>query len=208
VIVVALLAGVAGVGLASAPPATAGEGMTTLCDRADFGCVADTGYHGQSVWGANYGVVGHNCTSYVSFRLAQQEVAQPWRPMGDGGRWDDNGMRAVPVDDLPAVGAVAEWDGGSRYAPGGSGHVAYVEVVDANGIEITDDSHSGGTRRVRIDRGSVYWPSHFVHIHDTPPPPAPVPFLDTTQLNHRIGLELHTQLRRLSSFLKDALATV
>lgn len=164
---------VPGLAPASAAPAVSevlgtltGEGYQVLCSQAGYGCVAGTGYTGQSRWGANYGAAGHNCTSYVSFRLAQQGVAQPWRPMGDGGRWDDNGAKHVPVDDRPAVGAVAQWDGRSRYAPGPSGHVAFVEVVDGDTIEVTDDSHGGGTRRVRITRGSAYWPSHFVHIHD------------------------------------------
>ena len=38
--------------------------------------------------------------------------------------------------------------------PDPAGHVAYVEAVHGDTIEITDDSHSGGTRRVRITRGS------------------------------------------------------
>ena len=146
--------------------AGAGEGMQVLCSQSGYGCVEGTGYHGQSKWGANYGKAGHNCTSYVSYRLAQLGVAQPWRPMGNGNQWDENGRRHVRVDDLPAVGAVAQWEGGTRYAPNPSGHVAYVESVQGDTIEITDDSHSGGTRRVRLTRGSAYWPSHFVHIHD------------------------------------------
>jgi surface antigen len=140
--------------------------MQVLCSQSGYGCVEGTGYHGQSRWGANYGASGHNCTSYVSFRLAQLGVAQPWRPMGNGNQWDERGRSHVRVDDLPAVGAVAQWEGGTRFAPNPSGHVAYVESVKGDTIEITDDSHSGGTRRVRITRGSAYWPSHFVHIHD------------------------------------------
>jgi surface antigen len=144
-----------------------GAGYELLCNRADYGCVADTGYHGQSRWGANYFKAGHNCTSYVSYRLAQLGMAQPWRPMGDGGAWDDNAARhGVAVDDSPAAGAVAVWSPRSRMAPGGSGHVAYVERVDGDTVEITDDSTGGGTRRMRITRGSPYWPASFVHLRD------------------------------------------
>jgi surface antigen len=207
-LVLSVLAGLASVPVLAVGPAAAGEGMTTLCDRADYGCVADTGYHGQSVWGANYGVVGHNCTSYVSYLLAEQGVAQPWRPMGNANRWDDNGAGHVVVDDIPAPGAVAQWEGGTRYAPGSSGHVAFVESVSATGIELTDDNHSGGTRRVQIERGSPYWPSHFVHIHDTPPPPVPVLFQDTIRMNRRIGTQLHTSLRRLGQLLQEALVGI
>jgi surface antigen len=142
-------------------------GYQLLCNRSDYGCVEGTGYHGQSRWGANYFKVGHNCTSYVSWRLSQLGVAQPWRPMGDGGAWDNGAARSgVPVDDSPAAGAVAVWEGGSRMAPGGNGHVAYVERVDGDTIEITDDSTGGGTRRMLVSRGSAYWPSAFVHIRD------------------------------------------
>lgn len=156
---------------AASPDAlTGGDGMEVLCSQAGYGCVAGTGYHGQSVWGANWFKTGHNCTSYVSWRLAQTGIAQPWRPMGDGGRWDDNGRKHVAVDQTPAVGAVAGWDGGTRYAPGPSGHVAYVEAVRGDTIEITDDSHGGGTRRVLLQRGSPYWPSSFIHINDVVAP--------------------------------------
>ncbi|HJR24523.1 MAG TPA: CHAP domain-containing protein, partial [Acidimicrobiales bacterium] len=143
-----------------------------LCDRADYGCTEGTGYRGQGVWGANYGRTGHNCTSYVSYRIAQLGVAQPWRPMGNANRWDDNARGGAVVDDVPAVGAVAQWEGGTRLAPGPLGHVAYVEAVTADGIELTDDTSGGRTRRYRIQRGSPYWPDDFVHIHDVGPPHA------------------------------------
>ncbi len=152
--------------------ASAQEGMDILCDRADYGCVAGTGYKGQGVWGANYGKTGHNCTSYVSYRLKQLGVSQPWRPMGDANRWDDNAKGRVAVDDIPAVGAVAQWEGGTRLAPGPQGHVGYVEAVTAEGIEVTDDTNACRTRRYRIRRGSPYWPDDFVHIHDVAAPAA------------------------------------
>ena len=170
-LIAALALAVPGLQTASAAPSAAGEGMQVLCSEAGYGCLEGTGYTGQSRWGANYFKTGHNCTSYVSFRLAQQGVAQPWRPMGNANRWDDNGKTHVRVDDLPAAGAVAQWEGGTRFAPNPSGHVAFVESVRGDTIEITDDSHSGGTRRVRIQQGSPYWPDHFVHIHDLAAPP-------------------------------------
>ncbi len=159
--------------LALAGPAGANEGMQLVCDRADYGCVEGTGYRGQGLWGANYGKTGHNCTSYVSYRLSQLGVAQPWRPMGNANQWDDNARGKAVVDDIPAVGAVAQWEGGTRLAPGARGHVAYVEEVTASGIEVTDDTNAGRTRRIRISRGSPYWPDDFVHIHDVVPPSAP-----------------------------------
>jgi hypothetical protein len=158
--------------LMSAPAAASpqvpsrGEGMQVLCSSSGYACTGG-GYHGQSRWGSLYGRTGHNCTSYVSFRLAELGVAQPWRPMGDAGKWDDRGSGRVRMDEHPAIGAVAQWEGGSRLSPGGSGHVGYVESVDLDGtIEVTDDSYGGGTRRYRISPGSAYWPDRFLHIHD------------------------------------------
>jgi surface antigen len=180
---VAVAVALAAVPLAAARAAAAGggQGVDVLCSRADFGCVAGTGYHGQSVWGANYGKAGHNCTSYVSFRLAQAGVAEPWHTMGNAGQWDDRGAGKVPVDRVPAVGAVAQWEGGTRYSRGSSGHVAFVESITPTSIEITEDQHGGGTRRLVIHQGSPYWPSHFVHIHDrTPQAPMTLGHVDLT----------------------------
>jgi surface antigen len=75
----------------------------------------------------------------------------------------------VAVDGIPAAGAVAQWEGGTRYSRGSSGHVAFVESVTSQSIEVTEDQFGGNTRRVVIPVGSPYWPSHFVHIHDLGP---------------------------------------
>lgn len=173
VAIAALAVAAGGLALATtAGPAGGAEGMTILCDRADYGCVDGTGYRGQSYWGANYGRVGHNCTSYVSYRLAVAGASQPWFTMGNADEWNDKGRGKVPIDDRPTVGSVAQWEGGTRLAPGARGHVGYVERVTAEGIEVTDDSSSGGTRRYTIARGSPYWPDNFIHIHDAPVAPA------------------------------------
>jgi surface antigen len=147
-------------------PAAAGEGMEVLCQDAGYACVEGTGYRGQSVWGANYFKTGHNCTSYVSYMLAQAGASQPWRPMGNANRWDDNGAGRTVIDDVPAIGAVAQWEGGTRLAPGASGHIGLVDLVTPDYIEVTDDTNAGVTRRLRIHRGSPYWPDDFLHIRD------------------------------------------
>jgi surface antigen len=154
---------------ARASAASGGAGLQVLCSRSDYGCVTGTGYKGQSVWGANYGKTGHNCTSYVSYRLRQAGAAEPWHTMGNAGQWDDRGRGKVTVDGIPAPGAVAEWDGRTRYSRGSSGHVAFVESVTPTSIEITEDQFGGNTRRVVISAGSAYWPTHFIHIKDAGP---------------------------------------
>ena len=171
-VVVAVLAAVGAAALlpaVAAPAAAAGEGMEVLCSDAGYGCVAETGYRGQSRWGANYFKTGHNCTSYVSWVLSEAGVEAPWYPMGNASAWDDRGQGRVAVDDVPADGAVAQWDGGTRLAPGSAGHVAMVDVVTDGYIEVSDDTGAGLTRRIRIHRGSPYWPSSFVHIKDRIP---------------------------------------
>ena len=134
--------------------------MQVLCS-AGYGCTGGTGYHGQSRWGANYGKAGHNCTSYVSYRLAELGVAQPWRPMGDAGQWDDNG--GAVTSGSTSTRRSAPWRSGragTRSPPAASGHVGYVESVDPDGtIEVTDDSYGGGTRRFRISPGSRTGPA-------------------------------------------------
>jgi surface antigen len=145
--------------------------MEILCSDAGYACVEGTGYRGQSRWGANYFKTGHNCTSYVSWVLSEAGVEAPWYPMGNASQWDDRGRGRVVVDDVPAAGAVAQWDGGTRLAPGANGHVAIVDVVGADYIEVSDDTGAGLTRRIRIVRGSPYWPSSFVHIKDRIPVP-------------------------------------
>ena len=152
-----------------AAPAGANAGMEILCSDAGYGCVEGTGYRGQSRWGANYFKTGHNCTSYVSWVLASAGVEAPWYPMGNANVWDDRGRGRVPVDDVPAPGAVAVWDGGTRLAPGAAGHVAMVDVVAPGYIDVSDDTGAGLTRRIRIHQGSPYWPTSFVHIKDRIP---------------------------------------
>ncbi len=172
-----LTAGSLVAGAVAAGPATAAApGVTYLCSSADYSCLAGSGYSGQSVWGS-WGP-GHNCVSYAAFRLEQAGVGRPWPGrLGSGWEWDDHARAAgVPVDDNPAVGAIAQWD---NY---GAGHVGYVENVTDTYIDVSEDNFSSrgaGTSTVRrIDRNSqMFADASFIHIADraapvaTPPPP-------------------------------------
>jgi surface antigen len=150
-------------------------GVFTLCyDSSGFSC-AGGGYNGTSgqiggngwttgqYW--SYGSSGpngtrHNCTTYAAYRLQQNGVPYPgWTDNANG--WDDKAWaRGTQVDQTPAVGAIAQWNGGS------AGHVAYVEVVTDTYIETTSDSFGGGTDRQRISRTSSYSPDNFIHFKD------------------------------------------
>lgn len=159
------LAASAGVGLAPPSPTGAqeagGPGVTYLCGKSSgYDCMPGTGYRGQSVWGSHG--PGHNCVSYAAHRLQQNGSDRPWAgPLGNGSAWDENARAAgYRVDGVPAVGAIAQWDGGS-------GHVAYVEEVTPTHIVITEDAYAGFSAMRRIERSSpTFAEAEFIHIRD------------------------------------------
>ena len=150
-------------------PGSGVSGVTRVCGpRADYSCTTG-GYAGISEgwWGAKYGppyassnAYGyHNCTLYAAYRVAKNGAKDPgWS--GNASQWDDNANRNI-VDQTPAVGAVAQWNANTY------GHVAYVEVVTGDYIEVTDDNFSyNTTNRWRITRSSPAWPDNFIHFKD------------------------------------------
>jgi surface antigen len=177
VVALALVATMSAAGVLVAPtradagtmPGGGSPGVTALCVSSDYSC-AGGGYSGSEPWGyytayGNRDAAGrlHNCTSYAAFRLAQNGAAKPnW--WGNADQWDERAAAAgARVDGIPAVGAIAQWNGPA----GSAGHVAYVEGVDADGIVTTDDNYSSMvTTRYRIARTSPSWPDNFVHIAD------------------------------------------
>jgi surface antigen len=147
-------------------------GVTQLCGpAADYSCTAG-GYAGKSTgWpGERYGAGAassnaygyHNCTLYVAYRLAQSGVPYPgWHT--NANQWAAQAaLTGTPVDQTPSVGSVAQWNGGQN------GHVAYVEVVTASYIEVTEDVYQGNwTARVRIQTGTAAWPDNFIHFESS-----------------------------------------
>ena len=155
------------VGTSTSAPAsaTAAARSRSLCTSATFSCLSASGYRGQSTWGS-WGP-GHNCVSYVAYRLAHRGATDPWTAVAhDAKRWDEDARAAgVRVDKAPAVGAVAQWDVGTY------GHVAYVERVTASFIVVSEDSYVSDTAGFssvrRISRGSVeFAAADFLHFHD------------------------------------------
>lgn len=149
--------------LAMAPAAQAAS--TTLC-TGSIACLlagrSDAGYGLLSVVSYWNQTPGHNCTNYIAYRLTQGGRVTA-RPPGTGGAatWGTAARAAgVPVNDNPAVGAVAWWPA-SAASP--SGHVAYVEQVMADGsVLVSEDNLTGDFRWRRITRGTG-WPSGFIH---------------------------------------------
>ena len=153
-----------------ARPGVGVSGVARLCTDPGYSCTT-AGYAGQNTgwWGAKYGAGWassnafglHNCTLYAAYRIAQNGVGNPgWSDNANG--WARKAAAAgTMVNQNPAVGTVAQWNGGS------AGHVAYVEVVTASYIEITDDNYGlNYTDRWRINFGSPAWPDNFIHFRD------------------------------------------
>ncbi|MEV0455780.1 CHAP domain-containing protein, partial [Catellatospora methionotrophica] len=150
-------------------PGTGSSGVTVVCaPHPGYACTGG-GYSGQNTgWpGARYAAAAsvntygrHNCTLYAAYRLAANGLADPgWND--DAHAWDTRAASGgALVDQTPVTGAIAQWNSGY-------GHVAYVEVVHPDYIEITDDSYgSNVTRRLRIARTSPTWPDNFIHLRD------------------------------------------
>jgi surface antigen len=161
-------------------------GVDTQCyDASGFSC-AGGGYNGTSGqiggngWTSSqywaYGSAGpsgsrHNCTTYAAYRLQQNGYGFPgWTDNANG--WDTQAnAHGTPVDQTPAVGAIAQWNSGT-------GHVAYVEEVTAEYIVTTSDSYGGGTDRQKISRSSAYMPDNFIHFKDQTGGGSPAPGTD------------------------------
>jgi hypothetical protein len=157
-----------------------GAGITVLCfDKTGFSC-AGGGYNGTSgqiggngwttrqywAWGSPAANgARHNCTTYAAYRLQVNGYAYPgWTANANG--WDTSAWNANPrvdVNQVPAVAAIAQWNGGS------AGHVAYVEAVTSSYIETTSDNYGGGTDHLRIALNSPYMPDNFIHFKDIVP---------------------------------------
>ncbi|VXC15034.1 CHAP domain-containing protein [Aeromicrobium sp. 9AM] len=144
-----------------------GLSITVLC-TGFVGCSTagrpDGGYGAvylRSFWGMT---AGHNCTNYVAYRLTHGRLVA--RPPGTNSAmtWGPAAVRAhVPVDDVPAVGAVAWWEAGVGGASATSGHVAYVEAVLPGALLVSEDNLHGDFRWRLMTRSDGTWPSGFIH---------------------------------------------
>ena len=170
----------------SSLPTTYGDGIAVPCTKDwsyNYTCLSSTGYQGQAIWGANYpDTSGHNCTSYVAWRLRQNGAGQFTVPGAND--WGGSLARSQrwAVNQSPAVGSIAWW-GPKSSAGSYGGHVAYVEGVGSNYVDVSEDiftaeSAAGegkgptvgydDTRRLYNSSapGSGGWPTDFIHIKD------------------------------------------
>ena len=121
---------------------------------------------------------GNNCTNYAAYAESTAFGAPaPSYLLGNAGQWAASAAaHGVPVNGTPAVGAVAEWDGGAP-GMGAAGHVAVVERVGPGGSYIVISQQAIGSDPdgydwTRINAGAAAgqwqeWPSHFIHFAGT-----------------------------------------
>lgn len=164
---VASLLALAGVQSASAEPAPAVE--VCVGDTCDNGAwaAARGELNDVSYWGMD---PGHNCTNYVAWRLVMNDVKRPFTNPGNASTWASRAaFDGYPVDHLPAVGAIAQWDGlAGGYAS--EGHVAYVEAINDDGtIVVSEDYWHGGDQLGPLTFRTVNPAdvSNFIHYVDS-----------------------------------------
>lgn len=137
---------------------------------------------GNIYYATGYGMP--NCTCYAYGRAGEIMNGFVNLPMGNGGQWWDRVDSSFLKGQTPALGAVICF-----HSPSGAhaGHVAVVEVINADGSIITSNS---------AWRGTYFWtetlyPSHgylapwavrrgyvvqgFIYLTDDPPEPQPTP---------------------------------
>ncbi|RYC12493.1 CHAP domain-containing protein [Nocardioides zhouii] len=119
--------------------------------------------------GDSWGFVLRNCTSFAAWRLRERGgvafsnsyLGQHW---GDARAWDE-AARAVGirVDDVPAIGAVAQSDEGR------AGHVAWVSAIGPGTVTIEEYNHSvpGGYGSRTVPVGDF----RYLHVGDVAPSP-------------------------------------
>ncbi len=169
----ALLALVAGVGVAPGAAATAAPaGVVASCSNS--ACPDPDGWKAAR-WDAhagypsNGGVVnGANCTNYVAWRLMSTQgfTAAELSGLGNARTWDTRAAaKGYKVDRYPSVGAVAHWD---------NNHVAYVEQVNSDGTIVISESNvwvgNPNARmwlRHRVVAASAV--DHFIHFRPANP---------------------------------------
>lgn len=153
-----------GLGLIAASPASAAE-VPCAGDACDDGAWASArgAANEISYWGM---YAGHNCTNYVAWRLISAGVERPSVHPGAAADWAANAQAAgYLVDDVPSVGAVAQWEAFAG-GYGEKGHVAYVERVNDDGTILVSEDYWGGGSQVGpltyrvLDPATV---SHFIH---------------------------------------------
>ncbi len=130
----------------------------------------------QSRWIINgsaadpWGFILRNCTSFVAWRLTHDNGMADFHNrmrgghFGDAKQWDENAFSlGYLVDDVPAIGAVAQTDAGTY------GHVAYVTAIGKDTVTVEEYNHvTRGGYSVRTVPTSDF---RYLHLRDVAPAP-------------------------------------
>jgi surface antigen len=133
-------------------------------------CAKNIWYYNGS-YGDPWGFALRNCTSFVAWRLRETNGLADFSNTMDGGSWGNaqnwnENARALGyvVDGIPAVGAVAQTDAGSK------GHVAWVEAVGDGTVTVEEYNYAvAGGYDVRTVPTSDF---RYLHLDDVSPDPA------------------------------------
>jgi surface antigen len=148
--------------------------LCTGWQRCDTRGYDSYGYSGRG-WRAYWRMSpGDECTNYAAYvESTVYHVATPSYLLGNGGQWAYTAAaHGVLVNHTPAVGAVAEWDGGT-FGIGPMGHVGVVEAVGPHDKYIViSQQHMGGLDGYNWTLIKAHqsadawqeWPSHFIHF--------------------------------------------
>jgi hypothetical protein len=129
--------------------------------------------------GAYNPYAGGGCTAYAWSR--RQDIP-PWPGEGNAGNWANNAARdGFPVDNTAEVGAIMAWPASQKYSQWG--HVAYVEQVDGDRVQVSEASYYTGDTVIRYRWVSASADgARFIHAkgytgpsNPAPPPSNPVP---------------------------------
>jgi surface antigen len=138
-------------------------------------CAKHIWYYNGS-YGDPWGFALRNCTSFVAWRLRETNGMDDFENHFGGVHWGnaENWNEAASelgylVDDVPALGAVAQTDDGRV------GHVAWVSAIGDGTVTVEEYNHSvAGGYGVRTVPTSDF---RYLHLADT----APAPYLGSTR---------------------------
>ena len=175
----ALLAAIAGVGVVAALATSATPEPRALTVAAEAVAPAEVPYpYAIATRVGPWGFYTRHSTDYVAWRFFQRDVAFSATMSGPNGKtgqfgdartWAANATAVgFKVDDAPRVGSIAHWAGDEQGAST-SGHVAYVERVNADGSVVVSEFdwsvRHGYSQRGQVGTTSVRAP-RYIHIQD------------------------------------------
>jgi surface antigen len=190
-LIAALLVLCAGVSALIAVAASSASAFTWYSKICTGFAACDSSGHGNDGYESVYTAAhwrmfgGHNCTNYAAYRMiaAGAPSSLPYL-LGDAAAWGTvAAQHGVRVDHTPVPGSIA-WFTASAIPS--SGHVAYVESVNAAAgtITVSEDNFGGDFDWRQYQISDV---SGFIHFHD-PAKPAGSPITVTPDKAGRLEL--------------------